>query len=479
MQETDQRRESRNEATPEEAVHLLVVDDEEDMESLFRLRFRRDIHEGRIEFRFFNSPSKALAAVDEDPLLEIIITDLNMPELHGLDLIERVETMRRPLKVIVLTAYGDIQNIRAAMMRGAFDFLMKPLDVDDLRATLSKAVAITRQLKAGDRAEARAQELTTRNRFVEDVFGRHVSKDVMKHLLASPSGQGISERREVTFLMADIRGFSHLAESMTPEDSVAVLNGYLDVATEVILSHNGTIIEILGDGLLVFFGAPVADEKAPEHAAHAALELMQAMDALNERHRSLGYPKMAIGIGIHTGEAVVGTIGSSQRQKYAALGRSVNLVARIEDQTLAGQVLVSDATHDALGDLAVTRGDPAQMRVKGFASPVTIRDLTGLRAPYDIALPNPFTELTPHEPPTDASIALVINNRIARTHPAAIISSSPEALRLRTELITDVFDELVVIDGQRNVFGKVREIDQSGELLLAVTSVSHTNAPST
>ncbi len=468
----EDQKERSGQVAPDEAVHLLVVDDEVDMESLFRLRFRRDIREGRLEFRFFNNPSQALAAVAEDPSLEVVITDLNMPELNGLDVIERIETMERPVKVIVLTAYGDIQNIRAAMMRGAFDFLMKPLDVDDLRATLSKAVAITRQLKAGDRAVARAQELTDRNRFIEEVFGRHVSTDVMTHLLASPSGQGISERRDLTFLMADIRGFSHLAESVEPEVAVSILNGYLQVATDTILSHNGTIIEILGDGLLVFFGAPVADAKAPEHAVCVALELMLAMDRLNEHHRKEGYPEMAIGIGIHTGHAVVGTIGSTRRQKYAALGRSVNLVARIEDQAIGGQVLISDDTREAVANLAVTRGTPNQLRVKGFTQPIEVYDLIGLREPYDIMLPDPFFDMVDHDPPLTATVALVLNNRIARTEPATIVASSPKAIRLRSELAAEVFDEVVISHDSRQLFGKVNGVSKGTELSVAITSVS-------
>ncbi len=197
------------------------------MESLFRLRFRRDIRAGRLTFRFFNDPVAALEAVNQDESLEVVITDLNMPGLHGLDLIGAIETMDRPVKVIVLTAYGDILNIRAAMMRGAFDFLMKPLDVDDLRTTLSKAVTITRRLRDGIDAAERVEELGERNRLVEEVFGRHVSRDVMAHLLASDTGAGLSERRHLTLLMADIRGFSHMVEALEPEEAVASLNDYL------------------------------------------------------------------------------------------------------------------------------------------------------------------------------------------------------------------------------------------------------------
>jgi adenylate cyclase len=465
--------EDPDDLAPSQVIHLVVVDDEVDMESLFRLRFRREISEGSLEFSFFNNPIDALEAVAGDPSFDVVITDLNMPEIHGLDLIEQVETMNRPLKVIVLTAYGDIRNIRAAMMRGAFDFLMKPLDVEDLRATLNKAVSMTRRLREGLAAASRARTLSDRNRFVEDVFGRYVSKDVMTHLLESPSGRGASERRDLTLMMADIRGFSHMVEELAPEDSVALLNDYLETATQIILSHNGTIIEILGDGLLVFFGAPVEDPKAPEHAASAALELMGAIEDLNRSHRGNGYPMLALGIGVHTGSAIVGTIGSSLRQKYAALGSSVNLVSRIEDQTIGGQVLISEATLAALGDMAVTQGSPSELRLKGLARPVMVHDLVGLKGSYDVSLPGRTVDLVRFDPPREVSIALVVNNRISHQQPAAILAGSDSALRLSTDLSVDVFDEVVVIDSNREVFGKVFEVlPIASEVFVAVTSVS-------
>ncbi len=463
---------SGEQVTPGEAVHLLVVDDEIDMESLFRLRFRRDIREGRLDLRFLSDPAEAIDVVAENPDLEVIITDLNMPEVHGLELIERIETMDRPVKIIVLTAYGDMPNIRAAMMRGAFDFLVKPLDVKDLKATLSKAAGTARKLRSGRDAVDRARELTDRNRFVEEVFGRHVSKDVMTHLLASPSGLGQSERRELTVFMADIRGFSHLAERLAPEDSVQILNDYLEVATDVILAHNGTIIEILGDGLLVFFGAPVEDPRAPQQAASAALELMEAMCDLNERFSDRDFPELAIGIGIHTGPAIVGTLGSKERQKYAAFGTTVNLVSRIEDQTLGGQVLISDATYQALGPIALTRGS-CEIRLKGISEPVTVHDLVGLGPPFDVRLPDRFADLVRCDPPSVAEVGLVVNNRISGMHPAKIQASSAKALQLVTDLPVGVLDEVVVEHEGTDLFGKVSEVSpETSEILVAITSTT-------
>ncbi|BBZ52690.1 adenylate/guanylate cyclase domain-containing protein [Mycobacterium heidelbergense] len=322
-----------HDAVVDNPVRLLVVDDEEDVQALLRGRFRKELQRGEYVLNFTTDPIQALRMLDEDPDLDVFITDLNMPQMNGLEVLTEVSKLRRPLKTIVLTAYNDLANIRAAMMRGAFDFQVKPLNVEDLRATIAKAAAIVRELQAGEEARRRARELVEQNRRVEDIFGRYVCEEVKARLLAYPEGRLDSERCTLTVLMADIRGFTRLSETLPPEQVVQVLNGYLEHASDVMFRRNGTINEILGDGLLVFFGAPISDGDATEHAVAAALELQLGMQELNALHRERGLPELAIGIGVHSGEAVVGSIGSRRRQKYTAIGNTINLVARIESHT--------------------------------------------------------------------------------------------------------------------------------------------------
>jgi adenylate cyclase len=239
-------------------IRLLIVDDEPDVRRLFELRLRRELASEAIRLHCVSSARDALDIVESDPDIEVVVTDLNMPGMDGLELLARLESMPMPPKTIVLTAYGDMANIRTAMMGGAFDFQVKPLDIDDLRATITKASRIVRELRAGRRAQQREADLVRSNDHLRDVFGRYVSDDVVSRLLSSSDGLRLEgERRELTLLMADIRGFTRLAEQLGPDQVVSVLNGYLEVATERILAHGGTINEILGDGLLVFFGAPL------------------------------------------------------------------------------------------------------------------------------------------------------------------------------------------------------------------------------
>lgn len=454
-------------------VRLLVVDDEEDVGALFKGRFRKELQRGEYDLSFTTDPVQALQMVDQSPDLEVLITDLNMPRMNGLELLTEVTKLRRPLKTIVLTAYNDLQNVRAAMMRGAFDFQVKPLDVVDLRATISKAVNIVRELRAGEEARRHALELTEQKLRVEQIFGRYVSEEVKAQLLARPEGHLTSERLTLTVLMADIRGFTALSEVLPPEQVVQVLNGFLERAAEVMFCRNGTINEILGDGLLVFFGAPISDDNATEHAVAAALELQLAMNDINADHREQGLPELALGVGVHTGEVVVGTIGSRRRQKYTAVGKTVNLVARIEAHTVGGQVLVSDWTHREISGIASTLGS-FQVHAKGFAEPVTVHDVRGLGGEYDLALPSADRDLTSLLVPKPIGMAIIKDKIIGEQHAAEVVASGKEALRIRTEVTVSPFDDLALEVAGRQAFVKVIESDmQEGvcDLFAVYTSV--------
>jgi adenylate cyclase len=460
--------------TPEPApVRLLVVDDEADVEALLRLRFRREIRDGRYDFIFSTDPLKALEVVEEVDDLDLVLIDLNMPKMHGLELLDRLTDLERPFRSIVVTAYGDMGNIRAAMMGGAFDFQVKPIDIDDLRNTIAKGASVVQALRAGEMADRRAAELAERNRFVEEVFGRYVSEDVKHYLLASPSGYGASELRQLTVMMADIRGFTRLTEELAPVDVVNLLNDYLTVAAEIVLRHNGTINEIIGDGLLVFFGVPVSDDKAAEHAAAAALELQLEVAALNRRSRERGFPPLGIGIGIHSGDAVVGTIGSDHCQKYTAIGKHVNLAARIEGQTVAGQVLISDVTRHQLGELVETAGS-RDLRAKGLSTPVVIHDLTGIGPPYDLHLPTRDLTMRSIEPPVPITLATIEDKGLNAVESGDLVAAGREVAMLRTAARADPMTDVVMYVDGTELYAKVIGVaagDTTSDLTVAFTTL--------
>jgi adenylate cyclase len=182
-------------------------------------------------------------------------------------------------------------------------------------------------------------------------FVRYVSKHVMEKILATdvmPALQG--ERRKITVLFSDIRDFTRLAEKLPPEEVVSILNEFLDKMLNVIFERNGTLDKFLGDGLMVEFGAPLDDEKQETHAVETAIQMQRALAELNRKWESLGRPQLEMGVGIHTGQAVVGNIGSEKRLEYTAIGDTVNVASRLEHATkeIHVPILVSEATHSAL-----------------------------------------------------------------------------------------------------------------------------------
>jgi adenylate cyclase len=462
-----------NESGP---IRVLVVDDEPDVQRLFELRFRREVRSGEFDLVFASSAVEALALIERHPDLEVMITDLNMPGMGGLALLERVSALRPALQSIVLTAYGDMTNIRTAMMRGAFDFQVKPLDIVDLRATITKASEIVRLLRAGERAERRALDLEVEKRRIQDLFGKYVSDDVVNRLIGSPDGITLQgERRHLTLLLADIRGFTRLTEVLSPERVVAVLNSYLEVASSHILEYGGTINEVLGDGLLVYFGAPIDDPTAAEHAVAAGVALQMDMSDLNERHRELGLPELAIGVAVHTGDAVLGTIGSESRMKYAAIGRNVNIVGRIETHARGGQVLISDATLAEVGDLVTTTGG-FELRAKGVPPGLSVHAVSAIGGPYQLVLPQRAHEMRDVITPSGFSVARVIDQRVGETTPADLLAIGADGARLRTSLMLAPLDHVVIHLPSGPIFGTVSECDVSDDGRCDVT-VPYTAVP--
>lgn len=221
-------------------------------------------------------------------------------------------------------------------------------------------------------------ELKKRNEFVRRVLGRYVTDEVAEHVLSSPEELHLGgERREVTILMSDLRGFTVMSDRSPPETVVSVLNHYLHHMVEIALKWGGTIDEIIGDALLIIFGAPL---QLPEHARRAAccaIEMQQQMAKVNASLAEDGLPSIACGIGLNTGEVVVGNIGSEKRMKYSVVGSPVNLTARIESLTIGGQILASESCIEAIGEQVRLDGK-LRVNMKGFDRPITIYEIGGV-----------------------------------------------------------------------------------------------------
>ena len=214
---------------------------------------------------------------------------------------------------------------------------------------------------------------------IRNAFGRYVSPEVARAVLESPDGLALGGRkREITVLMSDLRGYTRFAEHGDPAGVMAVLNDYLGRMADIVIAHGGTINEFIGDAIFAVYGAPIEHADHAERAAATALAMQSAMDALNEANVARGRPPFEMGIGINTGEAVVGNIGSEQRTKYAVVGAAVNLAARVEGCTVGGQILMTESTVRYLGPLADVAA-PVPVELKGLEAPVALYELRGLR----------------------------------------------------------------------------------------------------
>jgi adenylate cyclase len=255
-------------------------------------------------------------------------------------------------------------------------------------------------------AESR-EKLEGERRFLRETFGRYLSEAVADRLLESPEGlrMGGSVNR-VTIMMTDLRGFTALAERLAPEETCALINNYLDVMSEIIERHQGTIDEFVGDAILVLFGAPQQRPDDAERAVACAVEMQLAMGEVNARNRAAGLPEVEMGIGLHTGDVVVGNIGSKTRAKYAVVGSAVNLTSRIESYTTGGQVLISGATLEAAG-ASVLVDERLEVCPKGVRQPISIYRVGGVRGRDDLRLGRAPAALLPPTVPLRVRFALI------------------------------------------------------------------------
>jgi adenylate cyclase len=227
--------------------------------------------------------------------------------------------------------------------------------------------------------------------FIRDTFGRYLSSEVVEELLDSPEGLKMSgENREVTFLVSDLRGFTALTSRLSPHEVIEIMNRYFEYMVKIISRYRGTVNEFMGDGILAFFGAPLYADDDPERAVACAIEMQNALVAVNVEQRRLKLPELEMGIGINTGEVVVGNIGSEQRASYGAVGTPINAAYRIESFTVGGQILISPPTYDRVGSDLTIRGTK-EVKFKGLDQPVCLYDVEGIGEPYQVFLPEKKT----------------------------------------------------------------------------------------
>ena len=231
-----------------------------------------------------------------------------------------------------------------------------------------------------------AEQVELRNRFIRETFGHYLTDEVVSTVLESPTGLQIGgEKRKITMMMTDLRGFTSLSERLPPERVVALLNRYLTTMVSVIKQYQGTIDEFIGDAIFVLFGAPVWQEDDAERAVACAVAMQIAMSSINEQNLKEDLPELEMGIGIHTGQVVVGNIGSAERMKYGVVGSQVNLTSRIQSCTIGGQILISETTRQEAGRI-LKIGQQIEVKAKGVEHPITLSEVLGIGGSHKLQL---------------------------------------------------------------------------------------------
>jgi adenylate cyclase len=278
---------------------------------------------------FAHDGVEALAILADNRDLDMVVSDINMPRMDGLSLLQKLQESEEKPSTVIVSAYGDMANIRTAMNRGAFDFLTKPIDFADLETTIERTLRHVEVLREGRRKQVLAER-------AHASLARYFSPNLAEQLAGDASGLELGgHRRDVASLFTDIAGFTSLVESLDPGQLAEILNGYFAEMTDLVFTHEGTVAKIVGDALHVLFGAP-GDQ--PDHAARAvgcALALDQAAEAFRARWRDRGIAIGVTRIGVHAGPAIVGNFGGGRYFDYTAYGDTINTAARLENANKA------------------------------------------------------------------------------------------------------------------------------------------------
>jgi adenylate cyclase len=301
-------------------VKILIVDDELDLQDLMKRKFRREIRHGEFSLDFATDGQAALDKVRADTEIDLVISDINMPGMDGLALLDHLAEFDDRLRTIIISAYGDMDNIRTAMNRGAFDFVTKPIDFPDLLITIKKTL---------DQLD--------------------VLREAIEHRMAAERARGNPPRQQdVGVLFADIRDFTTLSESMTAADVMELLREFHGLMESAVFEHGGTLDKYIGDECMATFGTPDTGPNDAANALTCARAMLKYLEQWNEERSQRGDEPIGIGIGVHYGPVVLGDIGSERAMEFAVIGDTVNIASRLQGltRTLDTDLVVSETAID-------------------------------------------------------------------------------------------------------------------------------------
>ena len=312
---------------------ILVVDDETNLEILVKQKFRKKIRDNEYEFIFAVNGRHALEQLAQHNDVDIVLSDINMPEMDGLTLLTKLSEKKLILKSVIISAYDNMENIRTAMNRGAFDFLIKPLNFNDLELTLEKTIKQVNHMR--ETLQAIKENNILKMYVDETVLNFMVTREFESSILAN-------ETIEASVAFIDICGFTAISENEIPDKVVKMLNCLFDEMVKEIIKHEGFIDKFIGDAIMAVFRGPLH----LKHAIEACLSVRKKIAEMPPVSVNAAFKPM-VSIGINCGEMVLGNIGSSslRRLNYTVIGDVVNTAQRLQSSAEPGQVVISEKSY--------------------------------------------------------------------------------------------------------------------------------------
>lgn len=341
---------------------ILVVDDEADLEVLIKQKFRQKIREQQYEFVFAINGVRALEQLEQHHDVDMVLSDINMPEMDGLTLLSKLNEQNGLLKSVIVSAYGDMENIRTAMNRGAFDFITKPVNFEDLELTMNKTIKHVAQLRETMKA---IKENNILKMYVDEtVLNFMGSREFESSLVAN-------ETVEASVAFFDICSFTSISENETPDKVVKLLNNYFDVMVKEIIEQGGYVDKFIGDAIMAVFRGDYHLDRAID-ASLAVRAKIATLPTLNEH---VAFTPQ-VSIGINSGEMVSGNIGSAslRRLDYTVIGDAVNTAQRLQSAASPGQIIISETSYQKVKESFNCR-QVGEVGVKNKSNPIMIYEV--------------------------------------------------------------------------------------------------------
>jgi adenylate cyclase len=339
---------------------ILVADDETDLEVLIKQKFRQKIREQQYEFIFAVNGNDALEKIHQHPDVDIVLSDINMPEMDGLTLLGKLNESNPLIKSVIVSAYGDMANIRTAMNRGAFDFITKPINFEDLSITMEKTIHYVEQIRETLKAVKE-----------NNILRMYVDETVLKFMGSREfeSSLMVNETVEATVAFIDICSFTSISENESPDTVVKLLNNYFDVMVKEIIAQGGYIDKFIGDAVMAVF--------------RGQFHLDRAIDAcINVRNHIIQMPPVSalfspkVSIGVNCGEMISGNIGSVtlKRLDYTVIGDTVNTAQRLQSVAKENQVIINEYSYQKVKESFNCR-KVGEVVLKNKTSPMNIYEV--------------------------------------------------------------------------------------------------------